>query len=99
MRNAEQLFLRVVFVFALPKAVGPFSEQRRSAGQFAVSGNDAVKFRAIEKVIVHFVGNFGAEIQRAEKTIVEPASRGVVPEDSVSVAGQEDWNADIGVVL
>src|SRR5579859_334069 len=97
--HAQQFLLRVVFVLALPEAIGPLAEKRRGTSQFAVPGDDAVKFRAVEKVVVHLIGDFRAEVKRAEKTIVEAASRGVVPENSISIIRQKERNADVGVVL
>ena len=99
MSHAEQLFLRVVLVLALPKSVGPLAEKRRRTGQFSVSADDFVKLRPVEKVVVHFVGYFRTEVERAEETIVEAAPRGVVPEDAVAVARQDERDADVRVVL
>ena len=60
LRDGEKFLLRVVAVLALPVAVSPFAEEWRGAGEFAIVGDEAVEVGAIEKVIVHRVGNFGA---------------------------------------
>ena len=98
-RHAKQLFLRAVSVFALPKAVRPLAEKRRRAGQFAISRYDAVELGSVKKVVVHLIGYFRAEIERAKKAVVEAAPRGMVPENAIAVARQKERNANVGVVL
>src|SRR5258708_21023776 len=97
--HPEQLFLRVVFILALPESIRPFAEHRRRAGQLPVSTDDFVEFRPVEKVVVQHIGHFRTQVKRIQKTVIEAAARSVVPENPIPVAGLNEWNADVGVVL
>ena len=94
-----QLLLRLVLVFALPEAVCPAAKERHLAGELAIAGDDLVGVRAVDEVVVDAVGDFCAQIERMNETIVHAAARGVVPEDAVSVGGDEERNGDVGVLL
>ena len=97
--NARDFFLRFVAVLALPEAVGPPAEQRRLSGELAISGDDLVKLRAINEVVVNRVGHFGADIHHMHEAVVYPATRSIVPEDPIALRREQHRNRNIRVFL
>ncbi len=97
--NALDLRLRLVLVLALPEAVGPAPEERHFARQFAIVADDLVGFRAVDKVVVDAVGDFGADIERMNESVIHAAARGIVPEDAVAVGRDQQRNRDLRVLL
>src|ERR1700757_3331706 len=62
LRDIEQLLLRLVAIFALPKAIRPLAEHWRSARELTIFADDPIELRAIEKVIVNRVSDLRTEI-------------------------------------
>ena len=77
--DSDQLILSFVAILRLEKAIGPFSEQRRMAGQFAILMNDLVGLGTINEVVIQALGRLGAKDQRARELIVDAALRSGVP--------------------
>src|ERR1035438_9024017 len=99
MGHTKKLLLGLVLVLALPEAVSPAAKERRLAGQFAITGDDLIEIRPVEEVIVDRVGDFRCNVQRVYEAVVEAATRGVIPENSIAFARKQHGDGDISIVL
>ena len=98
-RNTQKFLLRPITVFALPKAISPFSKKRWRAGELTVCCNNLVELGTIEEVVVDQIRDIGTQVESAEVAIIEAAAGGIVPENPVAFARQKHRNGDVGVVL
>src|SRR5579864_5649846 len=57
----ENLLLAVITLSALPISVGPLRKQGRFTGKLPIFRNDLVQLRAIEKVVINGLTQFGPE--------------------------------------
>ncbi len=69
-RNAQKFLLRGIAILTCQGSRRPVPEHGRGR-QFAIGGDDGVEFRAVEKVIVHGVRNFGAEVERVNEAMLK----------------------------
>jgi hypothetical protein len=61
--------------------------------------NHLIHFRAINKVVIHGVSGKRADAQVQWEAIVHVGEGGSIPHQRVALAGQEQGNRDIGIVL
>src|SRR6185437_11091484 len=85
---AQDFILRFITVLALPESVSPLAEQRRLTGQLAVTGDNLVELRPVEKVVIDHIGDFGSDVQVIGKSIIKAAASRAVPENAVAFARQ-----------
>ena len=99
--DAEQFLLRAVTLAALPEAPGPFRKHRRSAGQLAITGNDVVGFGPVNEVVIDRVGRFRSpgKCGLVRCSDVDVGHGRVVPENSITAAGQKHGHAHDAVLL
>src|SRR5579864_6785380 len=72
----ENLLLAVITLSALPISVGPLRKQGRFTGKLPIFRNDLVQLRAIEKVVINGLTQFGPEgcrIKRRPHSQLNPA--------------------------
>ena len=68
-------------------------------GELAVLMDQRVDLRAVQRIVVNGIGGIGCELQLGGETIVEPGTRGRVPEDRRSVGGNQQRHRHIGISL
>ena len=97
--DRQNLRLRCVAILGLEEPIGPLRKQRRMARHGAVCMDNPVHPRAIEHVVIHLAGGHRFKVQVQWKAVIHVGERGRVPQDSITLAGDQQGNGDIGVVL
>ena len=97
--DVQDFGLRRVAILGLEKTIGPLRKQRRVPGHRPVFMDNPVHVRAVEHVVIHLVAGHRFKVEVERKAVIHVGEGGRVPEDSVALAGDQQRDGDIGVVL
>ena len=97
-RDAEQLILGLVAQLALPEAGRPLRQHRRAAGRLAVLAQDARGSGCGRDPVVPLPAGFGDPPGDGPAQL-DTADAGVVPQQAVAPAGDQERDRHLGVAL
>src|SRR3984957_15553377 len=99
MSDIEHLLLRDIAILGLDETISPLGKHRCVAGHGPVFVDDLIDLRPIDQVVVERITRQGRELEFERKAIVGIRQRRCIPLQCIALAGNQERDSNICIVL